>query len=220
MASDETSRFPPADQASPEGLLALGGRLDPDWLLDAYRHGVFPWPDDDRSPLYWWSPDPRAVIEWRNFHVSRRLARRIRSGCFQVTLDHDFRGVMEGCATAPDRTEGTWITPNMIRAYCRMHQLGHAHSVEVWRNDKLVGGVYGIAIGGAFAAESMFHLETDASKVALAKLVEHLRQRGYALLDIQQWSAHLGSLGATEVSRSEYLRRLSAAVDLPVTFLD
>ncbi|TWT67644.1 Leucyl/phenylalanyl-tRNA--protein transferase [Posidoniimonas polymericola] len=217
MNPARSSIFPPPSEASPEGLVAIGGRLDPEWLLDAYRHGIFPWPDDDHSPLLWWSPDPRAVIELDGLHVSRRLRRRLRSGRFRVTLNQAFDRVMQGCASAPDRRGGTWITTHMKVAYGRMHELGHAHSVEVWRDNQLVGGVYGVSIGGAFAAESMFHLETDASKVALASLVAHLAARGHGLLDIQQWTEHTGSMGAVEISRGEFVDRLAAAIARPVT---
>ncbi|QDU90149.1 Leucyl/phenylalanyl-tRNA--protein transferase [Pirellulimonas nuda] len=212
--------FPSAELADEEGLLVVGGALDPDVLLDAYRHGIFPWPIDDVSPLLWFSPDPRALIELDGLHVSRRLARTIRSGRFNATCDQAFADVMKGCATAPGRRGGTWITPTMRRAYTRLHRLGHAHSVEVWRDGELAGGVYGVAIGGLFAAESMFHRETDASKVALAALVGHLNRRGYQLLDVQQWNEHTGSMGAIEAPRAEYLRRLAVAVEAPVTFGD
>lgn len=216
--------FPAPELAGPDGLIGIGGKLDTDWLLDAYRHGIFPWPDNDEDPLLWWSPDPRAVIEFQDFHVSSRLRRRIRSGRFHVTCNQDFAGVIRQCATAPDRKGGTWITPQMLDAYTRLHKQGHAHSVEVWLGEqpdkRLVGGVYGVAVGGAFAAESMFHLETDASKVALYYLLQHLKARGYQLLDIQQWTQHTGSLGATEIPRSVYLPRLQHAVSLPVSFGD
>jgi leucyl/phenylalanyl-tRNA---protein transferase len=210
--------FPPPTATTADGLLCVGGRLSPEWLLDAYRHGIFPWPMWDAEPIAWWSPDPRAVIELDGLHVSRRLQRTLRNGKFRVTLDRDFEGVIRACATVGDRRDNTWLTPQMIAAYCRMHELGHAHSVEVWRADELVGGTYGIAIGGLFAAESMFHRATDASKVAVAHLIGHLRRRGYELLDIQQWTPHTGRLGAVEIPRPEYLRRLACAVKQPVTF--
>ena len=206
-ASPPSRFFPPPTSTTPDGLLCIGGRLSPEWLLDAYRHGIFPWPMWEDEPIAWWSPDPRAIIELDGLHVSRRLQRTIRSGKFRVTCDQDFAGVIRGCATAGDRTGNTWLTPAMIAAYCRMHALGHAHSVEVWQADRLVGGTYGIAIGGVFAAESMFHFVRDASKVALAHLVSHLAARGFQLLDVQQWTAHTGSMGATEISP----RRLLAA---------
>jgi leucyl/phenylalanyl-tRNA--protein transferase len=210
--------FPPPTATTPDGLLCVGGRLSPEWLLDAYTHGIFPWPMWTDEPVAWWSPDPRAILELDALPISRRLRRTLRSGKFRATCDRDFDGVIRGCATAGDRKENTWLTPAMIAAYCRMHALGHAHSVEVWHESRLVGGTYGIAIGGLFAAESMFYRQRDASKVALVHLVAHLRARGYELLDIQQWTPHTGSLGAIEIPRSEYLRRLAHAVKAPVTF--
>jgi leucyl/phenylalanyl-tRNA--protein transferase len=210
--------FPPPTATTPDGLVCIGGRLAPAWLLDAYSHGIFPWPMWDDEPLVWWSPDPRAIIELDGLHISRRLARTLRGGKFRATCDRDFAAVIRGCATAGERRSGTWLTPGMIRAYCRMHALGHAHSVEVWQDGILAGGTYGIAIGGLFAAESMFHLTRDASKVALAHLVAHLNARGFELLDIQQWTPHTGSLGAIEIPRLEYLRRLASAIAKPVTF--
>jgi leucyl/phenylalanyl-tRNA---protein transferase len=210
--------FPSPTATTTEGLLCVGGRLASEWLLDAYRHGIFPWPMWDDDPIAWWSPDPRAIFELDRLHVSRRLERTIRSGKFRVTCDHDFEGVIRGCATAGDRVGSTWLTPSMIEAYCRMHELGHAHSVEVWLADELVGGTYGLAIGGLFAAESMFHYARDASKVALVNLVIHLRARGYRLFDIQQLTPHTARFGAIEILRVEYLRRLAKAVAAPVTF--
>jgi leucyl/phenylalanyl-tRNA--protein transferase len=238
--------FPPPTCTSPDGLLCVGGELSPDWLIDAYRHGIFPWPVWEDEPMAWWCPDPRTVIELGGLHISHRLRRTIQSGKYRATCDRDFEGVIRGCATAPGRKGTTWLTPSMIAAYVAMHRLGHAHSVEVWashpllsgegrgegamRNNPhpnplpegegmmLVGGTYGIAIGGFFAAESKFHLARDASKVALAYLVAHLAARGYQLFDIQQWSPHTGRLGAIEIPRLDYLRRLAAAVNLPVEF--
>ncbi len=213
--------FPPAEQAGPEGLVGFGGDLSPAWLIDAYRHGIFPWPTgrrDDRVP--WCSPDPRAILPLDAFHVPRRLARTVRSGRFTVTFDRDFRGVICGCARTRCGQGGTWITPRMIRAYRRLHELNIAHSVEAWRDGRLVGGVYGVAIGGLFAGESMFHTERDASKVALVCLVEHLRRRGYVLFDIQQWTSHTGRFGAVEISRRDYLHLLEKALWRPVLWLD
>ncbi len=210
--------FPDPRNSSAEGIVAAGGDLAPERLLDAYRHGIFPWPMDDLGPLLWWSPEPRGVLPLDGFIASRRLLRRIRSGEFVVTCDQVFRETMVGCATGNDRVEGTWITPEMIEGYTRLHRLGHAHSIEVWQHNVLVGGTYGIAIGGLFAAESMFYRVRDASKVALYNLVEHLNSRGYQLLDVQQWTPHTGSLGVIEISRSQYLKKLAAVVDLPVTW--
>jgi leucyl/phenylalanyl-tRNA--protein transferase len=214
----EARYFPSPTATTPEGLVCLGGCLSPEWLLDAYSHGIFPWPMWEDEPIAWWSPDPRAIIELDALHISRRLQRTLRSGKFLATRDRAFDAVIRSCSTGPGREHGTWITPSMIAAYCRMHELGHAHSVEVWHEGRLAGGAYGIAIGGVFAAESMFYRERDASKVALAHLVAHLYQRGFALLDVQQLTPHTASMGATEISRADYLRRLGRAVELPVTF--
>jgi leucyl/phenylalanyl-tRNA--protein transferase len=210
--------FPPATRAAPEGLVFVGGQLTAERLLDGYRHGIFPWPAYPGEPMLWWSPDPRAILPLDEMYVSRRLLRSLNSGKFTVCANTAFGEVLEGCATGPGREHGTWLTADMIEAYTRLHNLGHAHSVETWHDGQLVGGVYGVAIGGLFSAESMFYRERDASKVALARLVEHLRARGYALLDVQQWTPHTGRLGVVDISRQDYLERLAEAVDLPVTF--
>ncbi len=190
------------------GLVAIGGTLASDWLLDAYRHGIFPWPIiRGCRDVQWWSPNPRAVFELDRFHVSRRLGRTCRGGRFAVTSDRDFAGVIRGCATAGGRARATWLSADMISAYTRLFELGHAHSVEVWLGQRLVGGTYGVAIGGLFSGESMFHHERDASKVALAFLVPHLKQRGYQLFDIQELTPHTASLSARiEEFPGEYLR--------------
>ncbi len=209
--------FPPPSESTPEGLLAFGSDLSPERLLDAYRHGIFPWPVHD-EPMPWWSPDPRAILPLDGLYVSRRLQRTLRSDKFQVTCNQAFPEVLVGCATGAGREEGTWLTDAMMDAYTVMHRMGHAQSVETWHAGKLVGGIYGIAIGGAFSAESMFYRVRDASKVALAHLVAHLKTREYRLLDVQQWTPHTGRLGVVEIPRDEYLERLAIAVDLPVTF--
>jgi leucyl/phenylalanyl-tRNA--protein transferase len=215
----KSSRFPPAQSADEHGLVAIGGELSPEWLLDAYLHGLFPWPlIEGIDEPQWWSPDPRAVFELDSFHISRRLAQTLRSGKFTVTSDRDFAGVIRGCATAGDRRGKTWLTAEMIAAYEELHGLGHAHSVESWLDSELAGGVYGVAIGGLFAAESMFYRRRDASKVALAHLVRHLRDQGYKLFDIQQLTPHTASLGAIEIPRRDYLRRLAAAIETPAVF--
>jgi leucyl/phenylalanyl-tRNA--protein transferase len=213
--------FPPAELAGPEGLVAFGGKLTPEWLIDAYRHGIFPWPTGNpEEPIPWWSPDPRAIIPLEEFHVPRRLARTCRSGRFGVTLDREFAGVIHGCASAEGRRGGTWLTPPMIAAYVRLFELGHAHSAEAWCEGQLAGGVYGVAIAGLFAAESMFYRVGDASKVALAHLVAHLQNRGYSLLDIQQLTPHTVQFGGREIPRLQYLSRLAMALAQPVTFSD
>jgi leucyl/phenylalanyl-tRNA---protein transferase len=210
--------FPPPTVTSPDGLVCVGGRLSPDWLLDAYRHGMFPWPVWDDEPMAWWSLDPRAIFEFECVRISRRLARTLGSEKFTVTCDRDFSGVIHGCATAGDRQDGTWLTAAMIDAYCDLHRLGHAHSIEVWLENELAGGTYGVSVGGLFAAESMFYRVRDASKVAVIHLLAHLKARGYGLCDIQQWTPHTGRLGAIMIPRRDYLRRLAEVVDQPVTF--
>jgi leucyl/phenylalanyl-tRNA---protein transferase len=202
------------NRADAIGLAAVGGDLRPERLLAAYRCGVFPW-YDCADPICWWSPDPRAIFELDGLHVSRRLQRTVRSGRFQVTFNEDFRDVIRGCA---DRDEGTWIHPEMIHAYERLHRLGHCHSVEVWHDGTLAGGTYGVAIGGFFAGESMFTRVRDASKIALVYLVERLRQRGFQLFDIQMLTEHTQRLGAVEIPRRVYLKRLRRALVQPATF--
>jgi leucyl/phenylalanyl-tRNA--protein transferase len=222
MTSFPPSRFfPPAESADPDGVVGFGGKLTPEWLLDAYQHGIFPWPTGDPGfPVPWCSPDPRAVFELDHFHVPRRLAQTGRSGRFRVTFDTDFSGVIRGCATSGTRVGQTWLTTPMIRAYTQLFELGHCHSVEVWHEDRLAGGTYGVAIGGLFAAESMFYHVRDASKVALVRLVQRLRRRGCILMDIQQLTPHTAQFGAIEIPRAEYLRRLAEARNLAVTFGD
>jgi leucyl/phenylalanyl-tRNA--protein transferase len=202
--------------ADETGLVAVGGDLQPATLLEAYRNGVFPWYDEN-YPILWWSPDPRAIFEIGGLRVSRRLRRTVRSGKFALTVNRDFAGVIRGCADRPG--EGTWITADMIAAYEALHRLGHAHSVEAWYNGTLAGGVYGVAIGGLFAGESMFTRVTDASKVALVFLMERLEQHGFQLFDIQLLSEHTARLGAKEIPRAEYLRRLRQALKSPATFV-
>jgi len=188
------------------GLLAVCGDLSVERLLLAYRSGIFPWSVD---PITWWSPDPRAIFDLPQFH-------RPRKGVFEVTRDRAFRRVMQGCA---DRDRGdTWIGPDFIEAYGRLHDAGHAHSVECWRNGELVGGIYGVAVGGLFAGESMFHTASDASKVALSHLVQHLVRKDFALFDIQMLTPVTRGLGAVEITREEYLKRLAAAVKMPCAF--
>ena len=181
----------------------------------AYRHGVFPMADEGSSEVLWFRPDPRAIIPLDGFHVSRSLKRRLRLGGFEIRIDTDFEGVMRACG---DRPEGTWISEEFIEVYAALHRAGKAHSVEAWREGRLVGGCYGVALGGAFMAESMFHRETDASKVALAGLVSRLGDRRFTLLDVQYVTPHLASLGAVEIPRREYERRLSEALKLDCRF--
>lgn len=207
-------RFPDPAQADADGLLAQGGDLEPGTLVAAYRRGIFPWPYDDATML-WWSPDPRAILPLDALHVSRSLARTLRRGRFRVTLNAAFDPVIDGCAARDE----TWITPAMRAAYVRLHQLGWAHSLEVWGPDgALAGGLYGVAIGGLFAAESMFHRAADASKVAVVALVQHARRVATTLLDVQVLSEHLVTLGARAIPREEYLARLAVAVRQRVSF--
>jgi leucyl/phenylalanyl-tRNA--protein transferase len=211
-----TGPFLLPELADEHGLVAIGGDLRPERLLAAYRSGVFPWFGED-DPVYWWSPDPRAVFELDGFHVSRRLRRTIRSGKFAVTVNRDFAAVIRGCACRPG--DGTWITPEMIAAYEALHRLGYAHSIEAWHGGKLAGGIYGVALGGFFAGESMFARVRDASKVALAYLVDRLGQRGFQLFDIQFLTEHTTRLGAVEIPRAEYARRLQRALQCGATFV-
>jgi leucyl/phenylalanyl-tRNA--protein transferase len=205
----EPPPFPPVESAGADGLVAVGRELDADLVLEAYARGIFPMaeppPDDD--VIGWWSPDPRCVIPLDGLHVSRRLARTIRQGKFEVRFDTAFEAVMRGCA----RPEGTWISDDVLRTYLELHRRGLAHSVECWREGRLAGGTYGVRIGAAFMAESKFHVDRDASKVAVVALVERLNGRGFELLDVQYLTAHLARLGAVALPRREYLRRLAAA---------
>jgi len=185
--------------------------LEPGLLVHAYRQGIFPMGMDDGT-IGWFSPDPRGIIPLDGLHVPDRLRRVLRSGRFTTSLNRDFEGVMRACAA--DREEGTWITEDILASYVALHRLGLAHSVEVWRNGALVGGLYGVHLAGAFFGESMFHTVTDASKVALVTLVEHMRARGFVLLDIQWVTPHLARFGAVEIPRTEYLIRLADALCL------
>lgn len=209
-------RFPPVELASPEGLLAVGGDLRAERLLEAYRHGIFPWYNPGQ-PILWWSPDPRAVLFPSKLKVARSLRKTLRRKEFDVTLDTTFREVMRHCALPRpgNPVGGTWITPEMIEAYAVLHDRGLAHSVESWREGKLVGGLYGVAMGNAFFGESMFSNETDASKVAFVHLVRQLDRWGYAFIDCQISSAHLFSLGAEEIRRHDFMARLELALKQP-----
>lgn len=207
-------RFPDPREAEPGGLLAVGGDLRPERLLEAYAHGIFPWYDE--PPILWFSPDPRAVIPFGGLHVARRLHRTLRQERFSLRLDSDFDAVIRGCAgTERPGDTGTWINPDMIEAYCALHELGFAHSCEAWLDGVLVGGVYGISIGRGFFAESMFHRVRDASKAALVALIWQLEAWGFELFDCQLPTPHLASLGAEARSREHYLAALARAVDAP-----
>jgi leucyl/phenylalanyl-tRNA--protein transferase len=202
-------RFPDPESASAEGMVAVGGDLTVERLLAAYGRGIFPW---TFNPITWWSPDPRGIIELDNFHISESLAKAIRRQALEVTMNTAFQQVVQACAAPGPKRRSTWITKEFIEAYTGLHAQGHAHSVECWKNGQLVGGVYGVAIGGLFAGESMFHFVDNASKIALHHLVQHLRQRQFQLFDIQMVTAATQPLGARAISRHEYLQRLATAV--------
>lgn len=207
--------FPDPDTAltHPNGLLAVGGDLRPQRLLQAYQLGIFPWFEDDQPPL-WWSPDPRMVLFPAEVHVSRSMRRFLRQHPFEVRSDTAFAAVMRGCAGERRGSSGTWITDGMLQAYQQLHALGHAHSVEVWEGDTLVGGLYGIAMGRVFFGESMFSLRPNVSKLALIDAAGRLQQAGYQLIDCQVANPHLASLGARNIPRSEFRRLLPAAADV------
>jgi leucyl/phenylalanyl-tRNA---protein transferase len=236
-------RFPDPATAGEDGLVGIGADLEPATLVDAYRRGIFPWPHPG-APLPWFSPDPRGVIPLDGLAVSRSLRARLRRSGWETTVDRAFAAVLAGCADRPgpiggsggrkpsppvdrgsrgledsppdDRAGGTWITPPMRAAYQRLHDLGHAHSLEVWDGAELVGGLYGVGVGGVFTGESMFHVASDASKVALVDLVARLGEAGGCLIDVQMVTPHLASLGAREVPRAEFLALLARVRDLPV----
>jgi leucyl/phenylalanyl-tRNA---protein transferase len=207
--------FPAANTADAEGLVAVGGDLSPERLLLAYRNGMFPW---SVNPITWWSPDPRAVISLADFHIPTSLAKLIRRCPFEVTLNRAFREVMTACAAPGPKRRGGWITPEFIAAYTWLHELGHAHSVECWQDGQLVGGIYGVAVGGLFAGESMFHRADNASKIALWRLLVQLMDRDFTLFDIQMVTAATRPFGAREISRADYLARLARAVELKCAF--
>lgn len=211
---DPPDSFPHPHRAlrDPDGLLAVGGDLSADRLLAAYRRGIFPWFNADQ-PILWWSPDPRAVLLPGELHVSRSLKRRLRHGDYRVSVDQCFARVVSACAARRD--EGTWITPEMKRAYCELHERGHAHSVETWQGEELVGGLYGVNVGRVFFGESMFSRRSDASKVALVALVRLSRSPGLELIDCQLASAHLASLGARLLPRERFLELLERYCAFP-----
>ena len=208
--------FPPVEHATPEGLLAIGGDLGTERLLEAYRHGIFPWYNEGQ-PILWWSPDPRTVLFPEHLHISRSLRRSLRPSHFRVTFDTCFETIVQNCAgPRPQYPEGgTWITPAMVEAYRTLHEQGYAHSAETWQGERLVGGIYGVAIGAAFFAESMFTKVDDASKVALVHLVRQLRTWDFRIIDCQQSSPHVLRLGAEEIPRRIYIEHLKKAVTQP-----
>ncbi len=207
--------FPDPARAEPDGLLAVGGDLRPERLLSAYALGIFPWYDAS-SPILWWSPDPRLVLEPQRLHVSRSLRRTIRRGTYRVTADTAFERVIRRCASrARPGQRGTWITPEMVDGYARLHRLGFAHAFEAWEGEALAGGLYGVSLGAAFFGESMFADRPDASKVTFVRAVEWLSTRGVQLVDCQVRTEHLVSLGAHEIPRREFLARLARALEAP-----
>jgi leucyl/phenylalanyl-tRNA--protein transferase len=217
LGSDPGAPFPPVHRAlaEPDGLLAFGGDLSPTRLLNAYRAGIFPWYSAGQ-PILWWSPDPRLVFRTDGVHLSRRFRRALRASTWVVRADTAFDAVLDACATLPRRgQDGTWITAEMARAYVVLHRLGHAHSVEVHDGERLVGGIYGIAIGRMFFGESMFSAESGGSKIALAALAARLRAWGWPLVDAQVENPHLRTLGAERMPRDAFLATVAALVDLP-----
>jgi leucyl/phenylalanyl-tRNA--protein transferase len=197
----------------------VGADLAPATLVDAYRRGVFPWPHDSIDAVPWFSPPQRAVVPLDRLHVSRSLIRRLRRSGYETTVDEAFEAVVDGCREPRPAEDGTWISDDLAAAYTRLHVLGHAHSLEVWAGERLVGGIYGVLVGGIFCGESMFHRETDASKVALADLVARLVEAGAGLLEVQHQTPHLRSLGAIEIERALYLGLLEELRDDDVRLL-
>jgi leucyl/phenylalanyl-tRNA---protein transferase len=208
-------RFPDPSTADPDGVVGFGADLQPDTLLHAYRQGIFPWPHPG-TPLPWFSPDPRGLLPLDGLRVSRSLRQRLRRCGWETTVDRDFAAVIAACAASRDE-EGTWILPEMRAAYLRLHLLGHAHSLEVWRGDEMVGGLYGVGVGAVFTGESMFHRVSDASKVALVELVARFGEAGGWLIDVQLPTPHPVGLGARPVPRGDFLTLLHRARDVPVS---
>ncbi|MGZ8215860.1 leucyl/phenylalanyl-tRNA--protein transferase [Methylomagnum sp.] len=206
---DKHQPFPPVDKAldEPNGLLAVGGCLSPQRLESAYRHGIFPWFGKD-EPILWWSPDPRLVLRPADVRISRSLRKRLKRGEFRFSFDLCFETVVDACAAPRPYAPGTWITPEMKRAYANLHELGLAHSFEAWQGEELVGGLYGVAVGRVFFGESMFHRATDASKAAFAFACGLLAEWGYELIDCQVYTDHLASLGAEEIPRAAFIQLL------------
>lgn len=214
LGPDDPLPAPTSARRSPNGLLAAGGGLSTARLIDAYRRGAFPW-FSEGEPVLWWCPTPRVVLPTDAVHVSRTLARRLRRGDYRVTIDGAFEAVMQACAAPRAGAGGTWITAEMLDAYLGLHRAGHAHSVEVWQGDALVGGIYGVAIGCAFFGESMFSRVGDGSKIAITWLAAHLQRWQVPFIDCQLPSDHLTSLGAILLPRAEFLARLATLVDIP-----
>ena len=213
--------FPDVNDAltNPNGLLAAGGNLSKSWLIAAYRQGIFPWYEDGQ-PILWWSPDPRLSLKPDQFRMSRSLRKLVKKRIYRVSFDQDFIGVINGCRTNVRKSHGTWITNEMVNAYTELYDSGIAHSVEVWRDTRLIGGVYGVAIGAAFFGESMFSEVSNGSKIALTFLHDRLLKAGFMLFDTQFLTEHLSSLGAIEITQAQYLNKLDKALNKNATFLD
>ncbi len=211
---DRNQPFPPLARAllEPNGLLAAGGELSAERLIEAYQHGIFPWYSADQ-PLLWWSPDPRMVLMPAELKISRSLGKRLHKPDFEVRIDSAFETVMRACAAPRDGQAGTWITDDMVAAYTELHRRGLAHSVETWIDGELAGGLYGVALGRMFYGESMFMRATDASKIALAHLARQLHRWGFGLIDCQMQTSHLASLGAREIPRDDFVRQLTVLVN-------
>ncbi len=210
--------FPDVKEADLEGLLAVGGDLSPQRLLLAYRQGIFPWYSAN-EPILWWSPDPRAIIPLNDFRINRTMQKILKRGSFEIKVNAAFEEVINACADRESNSKSGWITKDMISAYINLYQMGFAHSVEAWKDGKLAGGLYGVAICGVFAGESMFHKESNASKVALCALVKRMKARAYMLLDCQMVTDVTRKMGALEISRADYLKRLDVALMVNCSFV-
>jgi leucyl/phenylalanyl-tRNA--protein transferase len=225
---DRTNHFPAVDFAlgEPNGLLAFGGDLSISRLMNAYRLGIFPWFGDE-DPYLWWSPDPRGILELDKFHTSKTLRKSLKKGEYQVTLNNNFLGVINQCSQIPRKASGltqvkqtstqTWISDEMVKAYIRLHEAGYAHSIEVWYKEDMVGGLYGVSVGSVFCGESMFHSRTDASKVGLYALVQHMKNANMGFIDCQMETPHLATLGCETVSRESFLKRLDNYKDRKIS---
>lgn len=219
LLNSKTPQFPDPNSAAlePDGLLAVGGNLSCSTLLSAYRMGIFPW-FSEGDPLLWWSPSIRCVLDPHRIHISKSLNRQLRQQRFDISIDQAFPAVIKNCADRKDN-QGTWITNEMIAAYVRLHQQGHAHSIEVWQDSDLIGGIYGLAIGGIFCGESMFSHRANASKIAMVYLCRHLIKQGYSLLDCQIVSDHLLSMGATSMNRQDFLNLIATQNNRSIDWL-
>ncbi len=208
---NNNKNFPPVELATPEGIVAFGGDLSAERLLNAYSKGIFPWYSDD-EPILWWSPDPRLVLFPDELKISKSLKKLLNKKKFKITFDKNFKGVINACRQPRKKEHGTWITDDMINAYCKLHELGYAHSVEVWAEEELAGGLYGISLGRCFFGESMFSKISNTSKIALVYLVEKLKERNFLIIDCQVYSEHICSLGAKEIPRIEFIEILNEAL--------